>query len=343
MSTPMMDAAIVRAFGAPLDVGPLPVPTPGPGQVLVRMEATGVCHTDLHAARGDWPIKPRLPFVPGHEGVGIIDAVGDDVALFQRGDRVGVAWLHSACGHCEYCVGGWETLCEAQTNTGYSVNGTFAEYALAQASHVVPLPEEPDAAILAPLLCAGVTTYKGIRETEARPGQCLVVSGLGGLGHLAVQYGVAMGLRVFGVDISPDKLALAERLGAEGVFDGNAPGCVEQVRRATRGGGHGVLVTAVSPSAFSQSIGMARRGGTIALVGLPPGEFNTPIFDLVLRRVTLRGSIVGTRNDLREAVSIAMRAGIRPHLEVHRLHQINDVFARLHRGHVNGRVVIRFE
>jgi propanol-preferring alcohol dehydrogenase len=186
-----MKAAVVHAFGAPLVIEDVPVPEPGPGQVLVKVVASGVCHTDLHAADGDWPVKPKLPFVPGHEGVGFVAACGAGVAGagggLKEGDPVGVPWLHDACGRCEYCTTGWETLCPHQHNTGYSVDGGYAEYVLAPAAYVGRLPERPDFVALAPILCAGVTTYKGLKETEARPGQWVVISGIGGLGHIAVQ------------------------------------------------------------------------------------------------------------------------------------------------------------
>lgn len=338
----VMRAAVVRRFDLPLELTTVPIPAPGPGQVLVRMEATGVCHTDLHAARGDWPVKPRPPFIPGHEGIGVIVEIGEGVADVAPGDRVGIAWLHDACGHCEYCDGGWETLCASQHNTGYSVNGTFAEYALGAASHVLPLPRIADPLALAPILCAGVTTYKGLLETEARPGQWVAISGIGGLGHLAVQYAVAMGLRVVAIDISPEKLALARELGAEVALDGRDTDVIAAVRQATNGGAHGVLVTAVSAGAFSQALGIVRRGGTVSLVGLPPGSFATPIFDMVLNRITVRGSIVGTRNDLREAMDFALRGAVRVHAERGVIGDINDVFDRLERGDVVGRVVLGF-
>lgn len=338
----MMQAAVVRGFDRPLELTQVPIPVPGPGQVLIRMEATGVCHTDLHAARGDWPVKPTLPFIPGHEGVGIIVETGRGVAGLTPGDRVGLAWLHDACGHCEYCAGGWETLCADQHNSGYSVNGTFAEYAIGNASHVLPLPGGTDPVALAPILCAGVTTYKGLLETEARPGQWVAISGVGGLGHLAVQYAIAMGLRVVAIDVSAEKLALARALGAEVALDGREASLLDEVRSATAGGAHGVLVTAVSPGAFTQALGMVRRRGTVVLVGLPPGSFATPIFDMVLNRITVRGSIVGTRNDLHEAMEFALRGKVRAHVERGVLNDINDVFARLEHGTVEGRVVLGF-
>src|SRR5688500_15471693 len=183
-----MKAAVVTAFGEPLVLDDRDIPTPGEGQVLVKVSASGVCHTDLHAANGDWPVKPTLPFIPGHEGAGHVAGVGNGVSSFKEGDRVGIPWLHSACGVCEYCLTGWETLCPKQQNTGYSVDGGYAEYALAPAAFAAPIPDSVSFVDAAPILCAGVTTYKALKETEARPGAWVVISGVGGLGHVAVQY-----------------------------------------------------------------------------------------------------------------------------------------------------------
>lgn len=336
-----MRAAVVHAFGQPLAIEERPVPQPAAGEVLVRILASGVCHTDLHAGNGDWPVKPALPFIPGHEGVGEVVELGAGVTNLKLGDTVGIAWLHDACGRCEYCSGGWETLCEAQHNSGYSVDGCFAEYALGRADYVARIPADADPAELAPILCAGVTTYKGIRETEARPGQWLAISGIGGLGHVAIQYAIAMGLRVVALDVGEDKLALARALGAEAVVDATSGTATEEVVEHTGGGAHGVLVTAVSTAAFAQAIAMARRGGTISLVGLPPGTFPTPIFEVVLKRITVRGSIVGTRRDLAEAIAFAARHKVRAHVQVRPLVDINAVFAELKAGAVSGRVVLQ--
>ncbi|NIJ09368.1 propanol-preferring alcohol dehydrogenase [Sphingomonas vulcanisoli] len=336
----MMRAAVVRAFDQPLVIEERAIPQPGPGELLVRVIASGVCHTDLHAARGDWPVKPSLPFVPGHEAAGWVAVVGQGVKAFKEGDAVGVAWLHDACSHCEYCETGWETLCEQQHNTGYSVDGGYAEYVIAAADYVARLPPGSDFFALAPILCAGVTTYKGLKETEARPGEWVAISGIGGLGHVAVQYAKAMGLHVVALDTTDDKLALAKSLGADAAINVGTPDAVEQVVRLTGGGAHGVLVTAPSQPAFRQSIAMARRKGTVSLVGLPPGDFPTPIFDVVLKRVTVRGSIVGTRRDLDEAIAFAVEGKVRSSVTVDKLDNINAVFERLSAGHVEGRIVL---
>ncbi len=340
MTPKTMRAAVVSKFGAPLTIDELPVPTPGHGEVLVKIAATGVCHTDLHAAAGDWPVKPSLPFVPGHEGVGLVAAVGAGVNNVKEGDPVGIAWLHDACGSCEYCVSGWETLCEAQHNSGYGVNGSFAEYAIGSAAYVGRLPANPDFVRLAPILCAGVTTYKGIKETEAKPGEWIAISGIGGLGHVAVQYAKAMGLHVIALDVAEEKLALARSLGADLAIDARSPDAAKEVMKATGGGAHGILVTAVSPPAFSQALKMVRRRGTISLVGLPPGEFPTPIFEVVLKRITLRGSIVGTRKDLAEAIEFAAEGKVRAHIHEAPLDDINRVFSDMQAGKIDGRIVL---
>ncbi|MDU6672032.1 MAG: zinc-dependent alcohol dehydrogenase, partial [Bradyrhizobium sp.] len=275
-----MKAAVVKAFGKPLVIEDVPVPVPGPGELLVKLKACGVCHTDLHAASGDWPVKPVPPFIPGHEAAGVVAALGPGVTDFKIGDAVGVAWLHDACLRCEYCETGWETLCEHQHNTGYSVNGGFAEYVIASAAFAARLPANVNFAKIAPILCAGVTTYKGLKETDTRPGEWVVISGVGGLGHVAIQYAKAMGLKAIGLDIAEDKLKLALEAGADHAVNALDKDAVERVIAFTGGGAHGVLVTAVSTPAFAQALKMVRRKGTVSLVGLPPGEFPTPIFDV---------------------------------------------------------------
>jgi len=334
-----MKAAVVHAFGEPLRIEQVAIPQPGPGEILVKVEASGVCHTDLHAAHGDWPVKPTLPFIPGHEGVGFVAAVGAGVTWVKEGDAVGVPWLHDACGRCTYCTTGWETLCEEQRNTGYGVNGGFAEYVLAKADYVGHLPADVDFAAIAPILCAGVTTYKGLRETEARPGEWVAISGIGGLGHVAVQYAKAMGFHVAALDVDETKLELARRMGADVAVNCREDGAIERLVQET-GGMHGVLVTAVSTPAFGQALGMVRRRGTVALVGLPPGDFPTPIFPVVLKRITVRGSIVGTRQDLAEAIAFAVEGKVQANVTVDPLEAVNEVFARMAAGRIEGRVVL---
>jgi propanol-preferring alcohol dehydrogenase len=337
-----MKAAVVKAFGQPLVIEDVPVPVPGPGELLVRVKDCGVCHTDLHAASGDWPVKPVPPFIPGHEAAGTVAALGPAVTGFKIGDAVGVAWLHDACLRCEYCETGWETLCEHQHNTGYSVNGGFAEYVIASAAFAARLPDSVDFAAVAPILCAGVTTYKGLKETEARPGEWVVISGVGGLGHVAIQYAKAMGLKAIGVDIAADKLKLALEAGAVHAVNALDKDAVARVLEITGGGAHGVLVTAVSTPAFAQALHMVRRKGTVSLVGLPPGEFPTPIFDVVLKRITVRGSIVGTRRDLDEAIAFAAEGKVKAEITKAPLSEINAIFDRMKAGKIDGRIVLDF-
>jgi propanol-preferring alcohol dehydrogenase len=336
-----MLAAVVHEFGHDLTVDEVAVPIPGRGEALVKLISSGVCHTDLHAVEGDWPVKPSPPFIPGHEGVGEVVALGADVTDLAIGDLVGNAWLWSACGSCQFCRTGWETLCESQKNGGYSVDGSFGQYMLVDSRFAVRIPHGTDPIEIAPVLCAGVTVYKGLKMTEARPGQWVVISGIGGLGHIAVQYAKAMGLRVAAVDIADDKLALARKHGAELVVNALDEDPVTAIQKAT-GGAHGVLVTAVHPAAFGQAIGMTRRGGTIVFNGLPPGDFPAPIFDIVLKGLTIRGSIVGTRQDMDEALQFYARGQIHPTVSERRIDEVNDVLDEMKHGKIDGRVVIRY-
>ena len=337
-----MIAAVVEQFGKPLLLREWDIPSPGPGQILIKTEACGVCHTDLHAAHGDWPVKPKLPFIPGHEAIGSVAAAGSGVTIVKEGDRVGVPWLYSACGHCEYCLAAWETVCAEAEFGGYTKNGGFAEYVLADPNYVARVPVGLAATDAAPLICAGVTTYKGIKETAARPGEWIAISGVGGLGHLAIQYAKAMGLRVCAVDIEDGKLAHAKHLGADLTINAQAGDPVATLKKETGGGAHGVLITAPSLPAFKQGIGMTRKRGTCVLVGLPPGEFPVPLFDVVANCKTIRGSFVGTRQDMAEALAFATEGKVKADFELQPLSSINQVFDRLYHGNVASRVVLDF-
>ncbi|GBR01208.1 alcohol dehydrogenase AdhP [Gluconobacter cerinus] len=336
-----MLAAVVREFGKPLSVERLPIPEIRPNQILVKVDTCGVCHTDLHAAEGDWPAKPNPPFIPGHEGIGHIVAVGSQVSHAKIGDVVGVPWLYSACGHCEHCLGGWETLCKEQDDTGYTVNGCFAEYVVADPNYVAHLPSNIDALQAAPVLCAGLTVYKGLKMTEARPGQWMAISGVGGLGQMAVQYAVAMGMNVVAVDIDDDKLATATELGAALTVNAKDKDPAAFIQQEV-GGAHGALVTAVGRTAFSQAMGYARRGGTIVLNGLPPGDFPVSIFDMVMNGTTIRGSIVGTRLDMIEAMDFFARGKVKSVVTADKIENINTIFDNLKNGRLQGRTVLDF-
>ena len=343
-----MQAAVVETFGKPLVLREWNVPSPGPGQILVKTEACGVCHTDLHAARGDWPVKPTPPFIPGHEGIGRVAAVGAGVKAVKEGDRVGAPWLYSACGHCEYCLSAWETVCGEAQFGGYTKDGGFAEYILADPNYVAHIPAGLSAIDAAPIICAGVTTYKGIKVCDTKPGDWMVVSGAGGLGHLAIQYAKAMGLHVCAVDIDDGKLAHATLMGADAVVNAKAGDAaeaayvIEAVKKATGGGAHGVLITAPSLAAFRQGVAMTRKRGTCVLTGLPPGEFPFPLFDVVLNCITVRGSLVGTRQDMAEALAFAAEGKVKADIELQPLSAINQVLDRLERGDVAARVVLDF-
>jgi propanol-preferring alcohol dehydrogenase len=337
-----MHAAVVRQFGKPLVLEEWDIPTVGAGQILVKTEACGVCHTDLHAAKGDWPVKPTLPFIPGHEAIGIVVALGTGVKSVKEGDRVGVPWLYSACGHCEYCLSAWETVCGEAQFGGYTKNGGFAEYVLADPEYVAHIPKGMDPKEAAPVICAGITTYKGIKETEVRPGEWIAISGCGGLGHMAIQYAKAMGLHVCAVDIEDSKLDLAKRLGADMVVNAKTGDPAAALHKAIGGGAHGVLITAPSLPAFKQGVGMTRKRGTCVLVGLPPGEFPTPLFEVVANCITVRGSFVGTRQDMAECLAFAAEGRVKADIELQPLSAINGIFERLEKGEVPARVVLDF-
>jgi len=334
-----MKAAVAREFGKELQIEEVPVKTPGEDEILVKVKSSGVCHTDLHAIDGDWPVKPNLPLIPGHEGVGYVAAAGKRVKNVKEGDAVGVPWLYSACGTCEHCITGWETLCNEQENAGYSVDGGYAEYVIADPRYVGHLPSNVNFTEMAPILCAGVTVYKGLKETETKPGEWVAISGIGGLGHLAVQYAKAMGMHVAAIDISDDKLDLAKRLGADLTVNSAEQNPGEYLKKET-GGMHGALVTAVAPQAFSQALGTLRRKGTLAMNGLPPGSFELDIFNAVLNRITIRGSIVGTRKDLQESIDFATEGKVTSNVHSAGIDDINGVIEDMRANKIEGRMVL---
>ncbi|MEV7175678.1 alcohol dehydrogenase AdhP [Kitasatospora sp. NPDC093679] len=333
-----MKAAVVHDFTAPLALEERPVPAPAPHQVRVRIETSGLCHTDIHAARGDWPVTPHLPFVPGHEGVGIVDAAGDQVQGIHIGQRVAIAWLAEACGRCDQCVSGWETLCLQQRNSGYSVDGAYAEYVLAHGDYVVPVPDGIDPLDAAPLTCAGVTTYKALKVSGARPGTRVLVSGIGGLGHLALQYARIFGAETVAVDVTDDKLALARELGADHVIDARIQDVAAEVHKL--GGADAAIALAVSNDSFHAAYGALRRGGTLVLVALPAGgTLELPVFETVLNGTKVIGSIVGTRQDLAEVFALHTLGRTRVIRESRRLEDVNACMAEVLDGKVAARLV----
>ncbi|MET7699036.1 zinc-dependent alcohol dehydrogenase [Streptomyces sp. NPDC005485] len=337
-----MKAAVVRVFGEPLVIEERPDPEPGPGQVRVRLEASGLCHTDIHAAHGDWPVRPSLPFVPGHEGVGLVEKLGEGVTHLSVGQRVAAPWLGRACGRCEHCLSGWETLCEQQINTGYGCDGGYAEKMLAWADFAQPVPEGVDPRDAAPLTCAGVTTYKALKVAGVRPAQLVAVSGIGGLGHLAVQYAKIAGATVAAIDVTDEKLALAAELGADLVIDARKEDVGAVLKR--HGGAHAALALAVNESAFSAVHSGLRRGGKLVMVALPAhGTVQVPIFDAVLGGTSVIGSIVGTRQDLAEVFQLHAAGRTRVVRESRPLASVNESIDEVLRGEVKARIVFDFD
>jgi propanol-preferring alcohol dehydrogenase len=335
-----MRAVVVRAFDEPPRIEEVAKPFAGEDEIVVKIEASGLCHTDIHAAHGDWPVKPNLPFTPGHEGVGIVETVGARVTEVEPGDRVAVPWLGYACGTCDYCVSGWETLCESQLNTGYFVNGGFAEYVKAWGRYVVKVPPSVDPFDAAPLTCAGVTTYKAVKVSRAKPADLVAVWGVGGLGHLAVQYARIAGGSVVAVDLFEEKLELARELGAEFTVNAAEEDPVAAIKKL--GGADAAVVLAVAPKAFEQAFGSLRRGGTMSLVALPPdNEMRLPIFETVLNGITVVGSIVGTRLDLRDVFELHAAGKTRVIREERSLDDIQSAMDDVLHGDVPARIVFR--
>jgi alcohol dehydrogenase, propanol-preferring len=339
-----MKAAVVHAFDRPLEIEDVPVPEPGADQVLVRIEASGLCHTDIHAARGEWPVKPTLPFIPGHEGVGVVERLGGGKSHgLEEGVRVALPWLGYACGSCHYCNTGWETLCPSQQNTGYSINGGFAEYSVGHARHVVPVPEGIDPADAAPLTCAGVTTFKAVKVSGAGSSSLVAVFGAGGLGHLAIQYARVTGASVIAVDVNEERLATARELGAEHVVHAGEEDTVAAIQGL--GGADVAISTAATPAAFEQAIGSLARGGTLVCVGLPAeNEMRVPIFETVLQGLTIRGSIVGTHNDLEQVFELHRRGLTRVQRAECELDDVNEAVEQVLDGSAPApRMVVRLK
>ena len=336
-----MKAAVVPELGAKLEIREVTVPEPGAGQVLVKIEAAGLCHTDIHAAYGDWPVKPEPPFIPGHEGVGVVVKEGPGATLHKPGDRVAIPWLGSACGHCKYCVAGWETLCEAQVNSGYAVDGSYAEYAVADDRYVVNVPDAVSSLDAAPLTCAGVTTFKAVKVSGLQPGQTAAVYGVGGLGHLALQYARILGARVIAVDVEDAKLDLARELGADYVVNARTADPVEVVREL--GGADVAIVLATSPKVFEQAFASLRRGGRLVCVALPADDKMTlSIFDLVLGGKSVIGSIVGTRADLADVFALHAAGRTKVIAQARDLHEVNMCIDQVLAGEVPARLVFTF-
>lgn len=336
-----MKAAVVTGFSSPLEIQDLAVPEPGPGQVLVRIEYSGLCHTDIHAAHGDWPAKPTPPFTPGHEGIGFVEKLGSGVSEPAVGTRVAIAWLAAACGHCRHCIGGWETLCESQQNSGYSINGTFADYVVVDAAFACPVPDGVTSRDAAPLTCAGVTTYKAIKVAGVAPAEMVAVFGIGGLGHLALQYARIAGGFVIAVDIQDDKLSMATELGADHVVNANTTDPVEAIQAL--GGADVAVALAASAQSFDQAFRSLRRGGRLVCVAMPAddGVIDVPIFDLVIGGKSVIGSIVGTRNDLADVFALHAAGRTKVVIVDRTLDEVNEAMSDVLSGKIAARVVFK--
>ena len=336
-----MKAAILQDFKQPLVIQEIERPAPGPEEILVEVEACGVCHSDLHVADGDWKQFAAIvkkPLILGHEIVGRIVERGGAVRDLEVGTRVGVPWIHWTCGECESCREGNENLCPKQKITGVTVDGGYAEFVKAPASHVTPIPDAISSAEAAPLLCAGVTVYRALRKGQIARGQRLAIFGIGGLGHLAIQIGHELGAEVTAIDISEDKLALAKRLGAEHTLNALDKDAVRQLRRT--GGVHVALVTSASKAAYDMAFAGLRPAGCLLVVGLPAENICFPPILMAGREVHIHASAVGTREDLRQVLAMAAAGKVRCEVATRPLAEVNQVLEELRGGRVTGRIVV---
>jgi propanol-preferring alcohol dehydrogenase len=335
-----MRAAILHEFKQPLALEDVPVPSPAADEVLIKIEACGVCHSDLSIAEGEWAQLKRLikkPLIPGHEVVGRVMEKGGDVHHLNAGDRVGVAWLHWACGECELCLEGLENLCPKQTITGGSVDGGYAEFIKAKASHALKVPENLTAEEAAPLFCAGITVYRAVKHAGIQPGQRLAVFGIGGLGHLAVQIAKSFGAQVMAVDIADDKLQLATQLGADQTMNASTVDVAKAFRNM--GGVHAAIVASSSKAAYNQAFYAVRPAGTLVVVGLPSEDLSFPA--IMMREIRIRSVATGTREDMRAVLELAATGKIRCLIQTCRLEDVNQIFDQMRKGQIAGRTVIK--
>lgn len=336
-----MKAAVLHGFGQPLSIEDVPVRSPEPDEVLIHVEACGVCHSDLHVVEGDQPAlkaATKQLLIPGHEVVGRVVRKGDAVTHLAVGDRVGVAWLHSSCGVCEQCLEGLENLCRKGVITGVMVDGGYAEFMCAKASHAIPVPEVLSSVEAAPLFCAGVTVYRALKNAQAGAGKRVAVFGIGGLGHLAVQIAHAFGAEVIALDVSESKLALARELGAAKAVNVTDPETLKMIRKL--GGVHVAVVTSAAKAAYDSAFKCLRPAGTLAVVGLPAEALTFSALALVAAEARIIGSAVGTRDDLRAVLNLAAAGKLRCRTETQPLERVNEVFEQMRRGEINGRVVL---
>ena len=336
-----MKAAVLHELKKPMVVEEVARPVPGEGEVLIKVEASGVCHSDLHVAEGDWKQFAgitKLPLIVGHEVAGKVVELGPGVSELKVGDRVGVPWIYWTCGECEFCREGNENLCVKQKITGVTVSGGYAEFIKAPASHATRIPDAVSSVQAAPLFCAGVTVYRAIMQAKPQRGQRLAVFGVGGLGHLAVQVAVHLGLEVSAVDVADDKLALAKSLGATNTFNAAASNVVKEIRRL--GGAHIVLVTSGSKAAYDTAFYCLRPTGTLLAVGLPANEISFPAIMMAAGEVNIKASAVGTREDLKQVLALAAAGKLHCQVAARPLADVNAVFEDMRAGKIAGRVVL---
>lgn len=310
------------------------------GQALVDVEYCGVCHTDLHVAHGDFGEVPGR--VIGHEGIGIVSKIAPDVTHLKIGDRVSIAWFYQGCGICEYCLTGRETFCRQVKNAGFSVDGAMAEKCVVEADYAVKVPDGLDPIQASSITCAGVTCYKAVKVSNIKPGQWILISGCGGLGNLAIQYAKnVFNAKVIAVDINDDKLELAKKTGADLTFNPKTEKDIAQaIQEKTNGGAHAAVVTAVSKTAFNQSVSSVRAGSKVVAVGLPPETMDLSIVKTVLDGIEVVGSLVGTRKDLEEAFQFAAEGKVIPIVKTRKLDEVNDIFEEMEKGEILGRMVV---
>jgi propanol-preferring alcohol dehydrogenase len=337
-----MKAAVLHSFKTPLSLDEVPRPEVGADEVLIDVDVCGVCHSDLHVADGDWTQFDRIvkkPLILGHEIVGRVVERGAAVQSVQIGERVGVPWVQWTCGECEFCREGNENLCVRQRITGVTVDGGYAEFAKAPASHVIKIPETLSSEQAAPLLCAGVTVHRALRQANIRAGQSLAVFGVGGLGHIAVQIGRAAGAEVTAIDISEEKLALAKSLGAVRMLNAATSNVVKEIRRV--GGVHVALVTSAAKSAYDMAFSCVRPTGILLAVGLPAQNISFPAVLMAAGEIQIKASAVGTRKDLREVLAMGAAGQVHCQVTSRPLDEVQEVLGQLSRGEISGRVVLR--
>lgn len=340
-----MKAAVLHELGQHLVIEEIPAPTPGAGEVLIKTVACGVCHSDLHLALGEWDLLKlitKIPLVLGHEVTGTISAIGEGVSDFEIGDRVGVPWLHYSCGECEFCLIGRETLCSKQQVTGCTVDGGFAEFIKAKASHTVKLPDNLSFEEAAPLLCAGLTVHNAMKSSGLQAGQRIAVFGVGGLGHLAIQLAKARGAEVIAVDIADDKLQLARECGADAVVNAASTQAYKEIKKLAGGGAHVVMVTSGSRPAYETALRSLRRGGTLSVVGMAPEPISVSTVALVSGEYRIVASAVGTRQDLREVLQLASEGKVKCRIETRQFSEVDSVLNEMREGKLIGRVVVSF-